>query len=119
MKLEEVLRKATKDPAYARKLRDMAISARDEGMKSRAYTALIKEFAETPSDLKSLRSTTGYTQMITWTTSKNAVLCALTSNITSNITTNLIAAGREDEPRTIPSAAAGLLKKPARKRRVN
>lgn len=70
MKIEEVVRRAQEDARYASKLRDLAYKARDEGMESRAYKSLAKELAETPSDLRALNSTLGYTTMLSLTTSK-------------------------------------------------
>jgi hypothetical protein len=93
LKIEEVVRRAQEDEKYARRLRELAYKARDEGMESRAYKTLVKELAETPSDLRSLNTTLGYTTMLNVTASKFPTLCTAT-----RITTWTIGGGSEEAP---------------------
>ncbi|MFN2464691.1 MAG: hypothetical protein ABR598_00320 [Candidatus Dormibacteria bacterium] len=82
MKLHEVISRAAEDKKFAAELRDLAYRARDEGMKSAAWAELLEHVVETPSDMLAMNTTVGYSQMITATTSKNALLCNVISQIT-------------------------------------
>jgi hypothetical protein len=79
MKVEEVFKRVARDPELGERLRAMAYEARDGGMKSAAYTRLVKELglAETPSDLKALKSTMGYLMVLNGVLSKVPFLCLL------------------------------------------
>jgi len=45
MKIRETIDRAYREERYANRLRDLAYKARDEGMNSRAFKALVKELA--------------------------------------------------------------------------
>jgi hypothetical protein len=79
VKIEELFLRATREPEFAERLRDLAYEARDTGMKGAAYKKLVREMklAETPADLKALNSSMGYLMVLNGVLSKFPVLCLL------------------------------------------
>lgn len=79
MNIEELVRRATRDPEFAEHLRALAYEARDSGMKSPAYRKLLQAtgLAETAADRKALNSSMGYLMVLNGTLSKVQFLCLL------------------------------------------
>lgn len=67
--VEDLVKRAVRDDELRELVCRLGLAARDNGMKSKDYTRLIKLFAETPADLRALKSTDAYANVVEWAAS--------------------------------------------------